>query len=159
MADEGLPEPWPFATVDDLRARWPDMPPGSEDHAAVLLEDASGYILDVCPSAAQARPETRRRVVCAVVRRVLEAESQPSGVESVQETTGPFSTSFKVADGSFYLRRDERKALGDRPKAFGVDVTGGAGSHCHRPWCSLMLGAAYCSCGADLTGGDPLWEA
>jgi hypothetical protein len=27
------------------------------------------------------------------------------------------------------------------------------------PWCSLLLGAAYCSCGADLTDGEyPLYE-
>jgi hypothetical protein len=29
----------------------------------------------------------------------------------------------------------------------------------HMPWCSLMLGALYCSCGADLTNGEyPLYE-
>ena len=30
-------EPMPFATVDDLKARWPDMPPGADEHAATLL--------------------------------------------------------------------------------------------------------------------------
>lgn len=29
----------------------------------------------------------------------------------------------------------------------------------HMPWCSLMMGAAYCSCGADLTNYEyPLYE-
>ncbi len=29
----------------------------------------------------------------------------------------------------------------------------------HQPWCSLVLGAAYCSCGADLTNYEyPLYE-
>ena len=41
--------PFPFATVDELKARWPDMPAGSDDHAEVLLEDASQFILDVVP--------------------------------------------------------------------------------------------------------------
>lgn len=158
MTDD-LPQPWPFATVDDLRARWPDMPPGSDEHAGILLEDASGYIMDVCPSAAGARPETRRRVVCAVVRRVMEAESQPAGVTDVSQSTGPFSTSYKVSDGAFYLRKDERKALGAGAKAFSVKVADTLYHGNHRPWCSLAFGALYCSCGADLTGGEPLWEA
>src|SRR5699024_11308331 len=71
-------EPMPFATVDDLKARWPDMPPGSDEHAETLLEDASEFILDVCLSAASARAGTRRRIVCVVVRRSMEAQASPS---------------------------------------------------------------------------------
>ena len=60
MADIEL---FPFATVADLRDRWPDMPPGSDAHAATLLEDAAQFILDVCPTAVSASESTRRRVV------------------------------------------------------------------------------------------------
>jgi hypothetical protein len=158
MADK-MPQPWPFATVEDLRARWPDMPPGSDEHAKVLLEDASGYIMDVCPSAAQARPDTRKRVTCAVVKRAMEAAEAPAGVSEFSETTGPFQTSFKPSDSNLFLRKDERKALGGGGKAFSVDVAGCRDHAHHRPWCSLRMGAVYCSCGADLTGGEPLWEA
>src|SRR5690625_7852567 len=66
-------DPFPFATVEELKARWPDMPAGSDDHAATLLEDASQVILDMVPAAAKASPGTRRRFVCAVVRRSMEA--------------------------------------------------------------------------------------
>jgi hypothetical protein len=41
--------------------------------------------------------------------------------------------------------------------AFSITPSGRTASH--MPWCSLMLGAAYCSCGADLTDYQyPLYE-
>lgn len=161
MADEVTP--FPFATVEELKARWPDFPAGAEDHAEVLLEDASQFILDVCPSASTVPANTRRRIVCAVVRRSIEAQASPGvGMESFQATTGPFTNSYTPSNphGDFYLTKSERKALGEgRQKAFGGQVASMPSVSCHRPWCSLMLGALYCSCGADLTGGEPLWEA
>ena len=42
-------------------------------------------------------------------------------------------------------------------RAFSISPTGSTSSH--MPWCSLMLGALYCSCGADLTNYEyPLYE-
>ena len=42
-------------------------------------------------------------------------------------------------------------------KAFSITPSGGRSPH--MPWCSLMLGANYCSCGADLTDYQyPLYE-
>src|SRR5699024_11987648 len=82
--------PFPFATVEELKARWPDMPAGAEEHAEVLLEDASQFILDVCPSAADVSAGTRRRIVCAVVRRASEAQASPgAGMSQVHAATGP----------------------------------------------------------------------
>jgi hypothetical protein len=155
-------EPMPFATVADLRERWPDMPPGADEHAAVLLDDASQFILDVCPTAANASASTRRRIVCSVVRRSMESSGIPAGVESFQESAGPFQQTFRPANtgGDFYLTKSEKKALGEgAQRAFGVTVAAFSATVTHRPWCSLMLGATYCSCGADLTGEGPLWEA
>lgn len=155
-------QPFPFATVDELKSRWPDMPAGSEDHAETLLEDASQFILDVVPSASDASASTRRRVVCAVVRRSMEASSaEHSGMAQFNVTTGPFTIGGSPSNphGDFYLTRNERKALGEgRQQAFGVDITGGTAGRVHRPWCSLMLGANYCSCGADIAG-TPIYEA
>ena len=162
MANET--EPYPFATVDDLKARWPDIPPGAEEHAEVLLEDASQFILDVCPSAADVSAGTRRRIVCSVVRRSIEAQSSPgAGMSQFQATTGPFTNSYTPTNphGDFYLTKAEKSALGcGRQRAFGVTVASVAVAEVHRPWCALMLGALYCSCGSDLTNGEyPLWEA
>ena len=157
-------EPMPFATVDELQERWPDFPVGADLHARILLDDASQFILDTVPSAVGVSASTRRRVVCAVVRRSMEAQASPgAGMSQFQATTGPFTNSYTPANphGDFYLTKAERKALGEgRQRAFGGSVAdSGARLERHRPWCALVFGALYCSCGADLTGGDPLWEA
>ena len=99
--------PFPFATVEELKARWPDMPAGAEEHAEVLLEDASQFILDVCPSAADVLEGTRRRIVCSVVRRSIEAQSSPgAGMSQFQATTGPFTNSFTPSNPH---RSEERR--------------------------------------------------
>ena len=155
--------PFPFATVDELKARWPDMPAGSDEHAIILLEDASQFIMDMVPSASGVSPSTRRRVVCAVVRRSMEASTADhSGLSQFNVGTGPFSMGGSPANphGDFYLTKNEKRALGDgQQKAFGIQVTGQVlGLDQHRPWCSLMFGATYCSCGADIAG-EPIYES
>ena len=159
MADRT--EPYPFATLQ-AEGALADMPAGADAHAEVLLEDASQFILDVCPSAATVTANTRRRIVCAVVRRSIEAVVAWCGYVYVPGDESPFTNSYTPTNphGDFYLTKAERKALGEgRQKAFGGRVAVMPPASCHRPWCSLMLGALYCSCGADLTGGEPLWEA
>ena len=155
MADEPRV---PFATVDDLKARWPDFPVGAEAHATVLLEDASQFILDTVPTAGMAAEATRRRVVCAVVRRAMPA-GEDAGFESIQESVGPFSQTVRPVNpnGDFYLTKQEQKALGaGSQRAFGVDI-GGAAVSPHVPWCNVNFGARYCSCGVDIAG-EPIYE-
>ena len=157
-------ETFPFATVQELKDRWPDFPVGGEDHAETLLEDASQFILDVYPSAVDVSPSTRRRVVCSVVRRAMQSDqADMGGMASVSMTAGPYTTQQTAANptGDFFLTKQEKLALGGggRQKAYGVQIAGGGDAICHRPWCSLNFGALYCSCGADLNMGEPLWEA
>jgi hypothetical protein len=45
--------------------------------------------------------------------------------------------------------------VGSSSGAFSVDMLGG--STIHLPWCGLMFGASYCSCGADIAG-RPIYE-
>lgn len=152
--------PFPFASLDELKQRWPDFPVGADAHATVLLEDASQFILDTVPSAGLAVPATRRRIVCAVVRRAMPDADGMDGMESVQQTGGPFSVTMKPVNpaGDFYLTKQERKALGDgAQRAFGVQIAGTSTS-AHLPWCSLNMGATYCSCGVDIAG-EPIYEA
>lgn len=151
--------PYPFATLEELKARWPDFPVGADAHATVLLEDASQFILDTVPSAALASESTRRRIVCAVVRRAIPSQSGYDGMESVQESAGPFSQTFKPVNpaGDFYLTKAEKQALGaGAQKAFGIQIAGGCGP-IHLPWCNLNFGATYCSCGTDIAG-EPIYE-
>ncbi|WP_300345496.1 hypothetical protein [Nesterenkonia sp.] len=126
----------------------------------MLLEDASQFILDVCPASADAAEETRRRVVCAIVRRAMNVPDHLAGLSTGQETTGGVSRSWSPSNpnGDFYLTKTERQSLGcGRQKAFGVKIAGFGGRPQHRPWCSLAFGAAYCSCGADIAG-EPIYE-
>ena len=144
-------DPFPFATVTDLQARWPDMPAGSEDHAETLLEDASQFIVDVVPSAVDAPVSTRRRVVCAVVRRSMEAATVgQAGLSQFSLSTGPFvfGGSPANAHGDFYLTRNEKRALGfGRPRAFGLQIAGFETRVGHEDWCVSQWGIGACSCG------------
>lgn len=120
--------PFPFATVAELKARWPDFPVGGDAFAAVLLEDASQYILDVAPSAADVSEGTRRRIVCAVVRRSMEVDGELVGLESMQQGAGPYQETRKAINphGDFYLTGQEKKALGGgRQRAFTIDLLAG----------------------------------
>lgn len=149
--------PFPFASVEELKARWPDFPVGGEVYAGTLLEDASQFILDTVPTAADASEATRRRIVCAVVRRAMPVED--AGIESIQHSAGPFAETVKPTNpnGDFYLTKQEQKALGSgAQRAFGVSIAGASCSP-HVPWCNLNFGATYCSCGADIAG-EPIYE-
>lgn len=153
-------EPFPFATLEEFKARWPDFPSGADAHATILLEDASQFMLDTVKSSVDAAAATRRRIVCAVVRRSMSAsDSDTAGLESFQANTGPYAFSGKPANphGDFYLTKAEKTALGEgQQKAFGVEI-GCGGDVQHLPWCNLNFGALYCSCGADIAG-TPIYE-
>lgn len=152
--------PFPFATLQEFRDRWPDMPTGADAHATIQLEDASQFILDTVTTAGSADPKTRRRIVCAVVRRAMQADdSDMAGVESFQVGAGPFNMGGKVRnpDADFYLTKQEKKALGEgKQQAFGVQIAD-MGAVQHLPWCNLNFGATYCSCGVDIAGA-PIYE-
>lgn len=151
--------PFPFATLAELKARWPDFPVGADAHATILLEDASQFILDTVPSAGLASASTRRRIVCSVVRRAIPSQDGMDGMESIQESTGPFSQTFKPVNpsGDFYLTKSEKQALGfGVQRAFGVQIAN-LDALVHLPWCSINFGALYCSCGVDIAG-EPIYE-
>ncbi|WP_205775915.1 hypothetical protein [Micromonospora tulbaghiae] len=81
-----------------------------------------------------------------------------------QQTAGPYSVATDTRQRTGYnLWPSEIEALqalcrtGGPASVFTIDTAGGGGS-IHSPVCSLNFGAAYCSCGADLTGSGPLYE-
>lgn len=103
-----------------------------------------------------------RLVLVGAVKRWAESGS---GALSAQ-SAGPFSQTVDTRQRTGYnLWPSEIEALQQicssgttaSSGAFSIRPSG-AGS-AHMPWCSLMLGALYCSCGADLTNGEyPLYE-
>lgn len=99
-----------------------------------------------------------------VVRQaVLTLAEQPApGVlqESVQVDDGAVTTRYAKAPRRITILPEWWAMLGvadgKANGAFSIDMTGGA-SAIHVAWCSINLGATYCSCGADLAG-YPLYE-
>lgn len=143
-------EPFPFATLEELRNRWPDRPDHEDTYLTTQLEDASQFILDVVPEAANATPSTRRRIVCAVIRRALKVD-QFAGLEQIQASTGPFAQSFKPTNpnGDYYLTAQEKKALGaGRQQAFSVGLHNTEPTP-HKQWCGRRFNGGPCDCGAD----------
>ena len=151
-----------FASVDDLKERWPDFPVGAEAHADVLLADASQLIVDTVPGAENAPAASLRRVACAMVKRAISVPDEFEGVSQVSHTVGGTSLSLTPANGTadLYLSKAERLALragSGSSRAYGVQVSDYGARSRHLPWCNLMWGALYCSCGTDIAG-RPIFE-
>jgi hypothetical protein len=70
---------------------------------------------------------------------------------------GSSSRSYKSGNGRVTIRDEWWTLLGlvESSGAFSIDSVGV--SSVHLPWCSLMLGATYCSCGVDIAG-RPIFE-
>lgn len=82
------------------------------------------------------------------------------------QTAGPYGMTVDTRQRTgFNLWPSEIEALQDICTS-GTDTSSGAFSitpsqstTSHMPWCAIMLGADYCSCGADLTNYEyPLYE-
>lgn len=107
-----------YATVDDLEARYGELPSeGSRTQASVLLDDAATYldgVVDADPSDGH-QADVLRMVSCAMVNRAMEAAgSEMYGISNASYTMGPFSQSATFANpsGDLYLTSGERQLLG-----------------------------------------------
>lgn len=126
-------EPVMFASVEDLQDRWRDMPGYPVNYVTVVLEDVSQFILDMYPDVEEAvSPQSLKRVVCAVARRAMDAESNDLvGLDSTTEMAGQVSLTLKPTNphGDFYLTSQEKRALsgGAIRRAWSIDLLGGRG--------------------------------
>lgn len=96
-------------------------------------------------------------ILIGAVKRWVEA-----GAGAIQQqTAGPFSQTLDTRQRpGFNLWPSEIEQLQaicatEKPGAFSIDTA--PESSIHLEWCSLSLGAAYCSCGADIAG-VPIYE-
>nr|DAL14416.1 MAG TPA_asm: hypothetical protein [Caudoviricetes sp.] len=96
-----------------------------------------------------------REAVVAQVRR-------PDDSTQVDVSIDDGRVSKRFSSGSGRVRiLDEWWALldptgGNSGRAFAIDTAPSDFTR-HLPWCSLMFGAAYCSCGVDIAG-EPIFE-
>lgn len=112
--------PEPFATADDLAARWRALSDAEEARATVLLGDASAYLRATC-SGVDTRIESGDldsavvlAVVVGMVKRAMLASETADGVGQQSQTAGPFQTSltFTNPTGALYLTKADRRLLG-----------------------------------------------
>lgn len=120
----------PLVTVSQLHARWPDMPAGSDDHANVLLADASAMVRAAVGAGVPVDGQVAVVVVCQMVRRAMAAPALPDGATSISQSAGPFTTALGFSSpgsqNALYLTRAEKKLLGaGKQRAFTVDLLDG----------------------------------
>jgi hypothetical protein len=122
----------PFATHQDVQARWRTLVSDEQDIADQLAADASDIIrirwpnVDDRVTAGELQAESIVRVVAAMVKRAM-IRPVPEGFESFTQAAGPLSAGGKVANpnGNLYLSAEEVRLFeGPRTRrAFGVDLS------------------------------------
>ena len=128
------PIPTPWATHQDLEQRWRGLTAVEQARATVLIEDAQSLIKDECAQWEQASAETLRRVVCAIVKRAMNAplgDDDLAGASSTSMSAGPFTqqVSFSNPSGDLYLTKAETRSVnGRRGAAFEINLLQGGGS-------------------------------
>lgn len=122
----------PFALVSDIEARWRSLSDTEKTRAHVLLDDASALIraerptIDALILAGTVGETVPRMISVAMVKRAMVGGEDAQGVQSQQQTAGPFSQQFTFTNpsGDLYLTRAEKRLLSGRRKglAFSVDL-------------------------------------
>jgi hypothetical protein len=94
-----------------------------------------------------------REAVVAHIKRPDDATQVTIAVDD-----GSSSRSYQSGKGRVTILDEWWDLLGlvEPSGAFSIDMVGT--SAVHLPWCALMLGANYCSCGADIAG-TPIYES
>jgi hypothetical protein len=149
-------------TVDDLRVFAPDI---DEDKALAMIEDAMGTAVRVAPCIITEEFE-HPAAAKAILRAALLRWNEAGNGAVVSQAAGPFSQTVDTSTPRRRLfwpseiddLRDLCKASGSGG-AFAVDTLAAATGVTHADICALQFGAQYCSCGAILTQGLPLWES
>ena len=124
-----------FATVFDLEDRWRPLSPVEASRAWVLIGDASRKLrsrakryrvdLDARIAAGDLGAQDVAAVVVAMVKRVM-LSGDADGIESLQQTAGPFGVSAKYSNpmGNLYVTAQDLADLGivTTKRAYGVDL-------------------------------------
>lgn len=119
----------PFASINDLRRHWPELPEDREEEATQKLAEASLIIrslyggIDTKVASGQVDAGLLELIVCRMVKRSLLASiNDVEGIASRNETAGGVSMGFSFSNpnGNLYLTKDDKNLLGGgrRNKAF-----------------------------------------
>lgn len=155
----------PFAVIAEAKAD--AMIADAESMAILTAPCLPG--LTTAPEGETPEAEALRLAKLAAVKAILRGailrweDAGAGALQTQQEQIGPFGAQATVTPlrkSMFWPSEIEQLqgicASGEKGKAYSLDTApGGCGPHL--PWCSLMLGATYCSCGVDIAG-VPIFE-
>lgn len=159
----------PEATTGPVSIRPSDLAPFAiidQDKAEAMIADALAMARLIAPcidSEEFAHPDAAKAIIRGAILRWHDAGS--GGRTQVTDTVGPFAHSESYQQPArralFWPSEiDQLKKLcadSSSSSAWGYDTVG-CGSPQHAEVCSANFGANHCSCGAILTGAEPLWE-
>lgn len=119
---------------------------------AEMLIDSRRLELGALPPEEAKLDYVVRQAVVAHIKRPDDATQVTIAVDD-----GSSSRSYQSGKGRVVILDEWWTLLGlaEASGAFSVDMLGG--SAVHLAWCSLMMGAGYCSCGVDIAGA-PIFE-
>ena len=147
-------------TVDDLPEKV-----RSHELAATMVAGANARAFRVAPCLAEPDGEASRAEAKLILIGAVQRWSEAGSGAVAQASAGTFqlATDTRQRTG-FNLWPSEIEVLqelcsGDTTGAFSVDTVPSSGRLFHDEACALVFGAAYCSCGAVLTGNEPLWPS
>jgi len=137
----------------------------TEPVAEAMIEDAEAMAVLVAPCLADLGEDDPKRGAVKAILRAAILRWHEAGAGSVQtEVAGPFSKTVQYQGRRSMFQPAEIQQLqglcasAGAGKAFAVDTAPAVGFAGHALVCSLHFGAAYCSCGADISGGrGPLY--
>jgi len=123
------------------------------DDAEMLIDTRQSKLGAEAPDQAKLDYVIREAVV-AHIKRPDDATQVTIAVDD-----GSSSRSYQSGKGRVTILDEWWALLGlvETSGAFAVDMVG-SGYSAHLPWCALMLGGNYCSCGVDIAG-YPIYEA
>ena len=111
----------PFASPEDLEARWRPLDPSEEARAKALLSDATALMMREMAASGveidgedEVQAQALKAVCCSVVRRCMGAPLDGPTVSNTSQTAGPFSQSFTYStpSGDMFLTSAEKRELG-----------------------------------------------
>lgn len=146
-------------TPADLTPFADDIP---EAKALAMIEDAVATAALVAPCILEDDFQYDKAAKAIIRGAILRWNDAGTGAIT-QEAAGPFSVSVDTRQPRrtmFWpseIQQLQELCKTSTPGAFSVDTAPGCGTG-HSPICALVFGATYCSCGADLTGSEPLYE-
>ena len=144
----------PFASIEVVKA-------------LALIEDATEFAVLEAPALAdedELSDRQRAQAKAGLRGAVLRRNDAGSGVVQTKQLGSASETIDTARSRSFFTESEIdqlQKIVQDAGSsgAFSIDTVNTQVSGNHSDVCSLVFGATFCSCGAWLTGGPPLYES